>query len=112
MEIMAALEPLKHFTERAEFVIYSDSQYTIKGSQSWRKGWKRNGWITQLGIAVKNADLWKEMDEHLNRHKVTFVKVKAHSGIARNEEVDLLAKAAAKTPTEHDHNYIAQPIIR
>lgn len=106
MEIMAVLETLKYFPERVELIVHSDSQYTIKGSESWRKGWRRNGWMTQFGEPVKNDDLWKEMDEYLNRHKVSFVKVKAHSGIPENEAVDQLAKAAASKPTEYDSNYI------
>lgn len=107
MEIMSVIAALEEFGPNQEFVIYSDSQYTISGSVDWLRGWKRNNWIAwKTGQPIKNQDLWMIMDELLKANKVKFVKVKAHSGVPDNELADQLAKAAAGNPTTIDHGFV------
>ena len=102
---MSVIASIKEFGPGAKFNIYSDSTYVIKGATQWLRGWKRNNWMTHMGAFVKNADLWKELDEHLNKNKFKFIKVKAHSGVPDNEEADRIARNAAKNPTEIDVEY-------
>ena len=40
---------------------------------------------------VKNEDLWKQLDEQVKRHQVTWTWVKGHSGHTENERADALA---------------------
>ncbi len=54
-------------------------------------GWKKKNWKTQGGTPVKNADLWKKLDEAASRHKVEWIWVKGHDGIEGNEMADQLA---------------------
>ncbi|KAI9041813.1 ribonuclease H-like domain-containing protein [Aspergillus affinis] len=40
-------------------VIATDSEYVVEGVISWVRGWIRRGWMTRMGTAVKNRDLWE-----------------------------------------------------
>lgn len=106
MEIMGVIATLEEFGPGKHFIIATDSQYTIDGCTSWLKGWVRNDWQTFTGAPVKNADLWKIMDELLKVNKVVFHKVKAHIGDPFNEMADTIAKQHAKEPTTIDEGYI------
>jgi len=79
--------------------IYSDSQYVLKGSKSFIKGWLRNGWVNAKGEPVSNKDLWLEiiaLKKKLKEEGIKFKtsKVKAHSGVYGNEMADANATRA------------------
>ncbi|WP_370545296.1 ribonuclease HI [Glaciecola sp. MH2013] len=95
MELLAPIVALNSLTERCDVAIYTDSQYVKNGINQWIHNWKKNGWKTKDKKAVKNADLWKKLDEAVNQHEVEWHWVKGHSGQAENEEVDDLAREAA-----------------
>jgi ribonuclease HI len=44
------------------------------------------------GKPVKNADLWRLLDEARQRHKISWHWVKGHAGEAENERADELAR--------------------
>ncbi|MFU8830225.1 MAG: ribonuclease HI [Phycisphaerales bacterium] len=94
MELQAVIEGLKALTRPSEVDLYSDSKYVLDGLESWIKGWKKNGWKTKAKQPVKNAELWRELDELRNQHTVRFHWVKGHSSHAENERCDELAVAA------------------
>ncbi|MDH4182450.1 MAG: ribonuclease HI, partial [Betaproteobacteria bacterium] len=71
--------------------LYTDSQYVKNGIQSWINAWKRNGWKTADRKPVKNAELWRELDELAARHVVRWHWVRGHSGHDGNERADELA---------------------
>jgi ribonuclease HI len=91
MELMAAIAALSALKESCTVVITTDSQYVRKGITEWLAGWKRNGWRTSAKEPVKNADLWKLLDEENQRHQVSWHWVKGHSGHRENELADALA---------------------
>lgn len=100
MELQAVVEGLKALTEPCKVKLYSDSAYVVNGTAQWLKGWKRNGWQTSDGKAVKNRDLWESIDEQINIHAVTFIKVKGHSDNEYNNKCDEYARAAIATLSE------------
>ena len=53
--------------------------------------WKRNGWLTAAKQPVKNADLWQRLEAACERHEVTWLWVKGHTGHPENERADGLA---------------------
>lgn len=91
MELMAAIEALTVLKEACDIVLTTDSQYVRKGITEWLAGWKRNGWKTSAKKPVKNADLWKRLDEQNARHSIEWKWVKGHSGHPGNELADQLA---------------------
>ena len=97
MELMAAIEGLKALSRPCAVTLCSDSQYVVKGIQSWLAGWKRKGWRKADGQPVINVDLWQALDAELKRHRVTAEWVRGHNGHPENERVDQLASEAAKS---------------
>ena len=81
-----------------EYEIYSDSAYVVKSiNNKWIERWRLNGWKTSKGDDVKNVELWMECLKLLSQIKrmgikITFIKVKGHSGDTLNEYADEVAK--------------------
>ena len=81
-----------------EIVIHTDSRYVMDGVQEWLPNWKKNNWRTSnKKSAVKNIDLWQELDQLLSKHKIRWIWVKGHNGHPENERVDKLARDAVKS---------------
>lgn len=91
MELMAAIEALKSLNRTCEITLYTDSQYVRKGITEWITNWKRRNWQTSAKKPVKNADLWRTLDDQVQRHQVHWVWVKGHAGNEGNEMADELA---------------------
>lgn len=94
MELTAVIEGLKALKEPVEVTIVTDSQYVKKGVTEWMPNWKCNGWKTANKKPVKNKDLWEQLDEQLQKHKVHWKWVKGHAGHEDNERADALVNAA------------------
>jgi ribonuclease HI len=95
MELLATIEALASLTEMCKVDLTTDSQYVKNGINQWIKNWRKNGWRTSDKKPVKNVDLWKRLDEQVNRHDVKWHWVKGHSGHPMNERCDVLARDAA-----------------
>jgi ribonuclease HI len=94
MELTAAIEALKCLPEGSTAVLTTDSQYVKNGITSWINTWKKNGWKNAARQPVKNADLWRELDQLNQRHSVQWCWVRGHNGHAENERCDQLARDA------------------
>ena len=99
MEMMAAIMPLRivgviYENQSCDITITSDSQYLIKGMTQWVEGWQKKGWKTASKQPVKNQQLWQELIELTNKHKVEFKWVKGHASCPENNRCDQLAVAA------------------
>jgi ribonuclease HI len=92
MELMAAIQALDALKEPCKVDFYTDSNYVKDGIGGWIEGWKRNGWKTAAKAPVKNAELWRALDEARRRHEVTWHWVKGHAGHPENERADELAR--------------------
>ena len=91
MELTAVIEGLASLKARSEVRVYTDSQYVQKGISEWIHSWKRRGWLTADKKPVKNADLWRKLEETANGHDVKWFWVKGHAGHPENERADALA---------------------
>lgn len=94
MELKAVIEALNSFTSKTNLNLYTDSKYVMDGSSKWIENWKKNGWKTAQKKAVKNQDLWIELDKLLHFHQIHWVWVKGHDGNLGNERADYLATSA------------------
>lgn len=95
MELTAALRGLEVLKRPCEVELVCDSQYVVKGLNTWLRAWKAKGWRKADHSPVLNADLWELLDAESARHRVTARWVRGHAGHAENERVDQLAREAA-----------------
>lgn len=97
MEITATIEALKALKFSCEVDLYSDSAYVVNCfNQGWIYNWIKKGWKTAGGDPVKNKELWEELYNLTQIHKVTFHKVKGHADNEFNNRCDELARNAIK----------------
>jgi len=95
MELMGAIQALRHLKESCSVEIVTDSKYVQRGINEWLVVWKRNHWFTSAGDPVKNKDLWLQLDVELTKHSVTSRWVRGHNGDHYNERCDFLSIRAA-----------------
>ena len=99
MELMAVIEGLSALKKPSRVELFTDSVYVGKGMQEWLSKWKANGWKRKEGrrlVPVKNEDLWRRLDELLQKHQVKYTRVAGHSGHPENERCDELAVEASQ----------------
>jgi len=94
MELTAAVRALDALTQPCRVILYTDSEYVQRGISEWLLAWKARGWKTANRKAVKNQDLWQQLDTATSRHAVDWRWVRGHAGNAGNERVDRLANTA------------------
>jgi ribonuclease HI len=101
MEMQAAISALEFFastSQTQQCILYTDSEYLIKGITQWLKGWKKKGWKTAAGKAVLNQDLWEQLDgldrlvQSQTKVPVSWQHVRGHSGNIGNERCDTIAR--------------------
>ncbi|MGR3808028.1 ribonuclease HI [Pasteurella testudinis DSM 23072] len=105
MELLAVIVALESLNESCAVTLSSDSQYMKNGINQWIHNWKRNNWLTSNKKPVKNQDLWRRLDQAIQRHQIDWHWVKGHAGHAENERVDQLARQGAEAPTQEDSGY-------
>lgn len=106
MEMLAAMNAIKTLPvfEKHDIVVYSDSQYLVKGYMEWRHEWKRKNYKK-----VKNLDLWLDLIDICSYHNITFKWVRGHNGNKYNEIADKLATIGKKaTVKQIDKGYVEQ----
>ncbi|WP_445359943.1 ribonuclease HI [Microbulbifer sp. EKSA005] len=91
MELLAAIKALEALKQPCKVDLHTDSQYLRQGITGWINKWKKNGWKTASKKPVKNADLWRQLDESVSEHDVEWHWVKGHAGHPGNERADQLA---------------------
>lgn len=92
MEIAGFIEGMRmlHSLDLSGVRIISDSQYCVKGFNSWMHNWQRKGW-RKGGGEIKNLDLWKEMFRLKPLVKGEAQWVKGHHLNQKNNLCDLIA---------------------
>jgi ribonuclease HI len=111
MEMTGLKMALEWLRQRGqEATIISDSQYTVKGCNEWRHGWRARGWRRIVDRKsskmepVKNAALWQEIDGLLRLVQVKIEWCKGHAGIRGNERADELSVAGRRSVALEHHN--------
>ena len=92
MELTAVIAALKALKEPCEVLLTTDSKYVCDSViQGWVYSWQKNNWRKADKKPALNVDLWEQLLELLEKHKVTFNWVKGHAGHPENERCDKLA---------------------
>lgn len=96
MELMGIIRALESLKEPCEITFYSDSKYVIDGlSKGWAAGWRKRGWVKSDKKPALNSDLWAQLLDLCEGHKIIYRWVKGHAGHPQNERCDALAVEAA-----------------
>lgn len=77
-------------------IIYSDSQYTVKGTNTWCHSWARRGWV-KAGGPIANLELWKWIQALAPTLPIKLQWVRGHAGTDGNELADQLAEKGRKS---------------
>lgn len=97
MELTAAIRALEALKQPCDVTLFSDSQYVVHGvSKGWARKWRSKGWMRNKTDRAINPDLWAQLLDLDDKHKVTWKWVKGHAGHELNERCDELAVKAAK----------------
>ena len=99
MELTAVIQALRAIRGLSEYaaaqvVVVTDSTYVQQGIVSWIRRWRANGWRTAAKQPVKNAELWRTLDELAQATGARFRWVRGHAGDPRNERCHTLVQAA------------------
>ena len=97
MELTAVIRALEALKRPVHARVHTDSQYVQKGISEWIHAWKQRGWRTAGRQPVKNAELWRELDELASRHRIEWRWVKGHAGHAESERAGGLARRGRET---------------
>ena len=92
MELTAVIKALEALKYPCEVVVTTDSKYVCDAiNKNWVYSWKNNDWRKKDKKPALNVDLWKQLLELLEKHKVSFKWVKGHNDHPENERCDKLA---------------------
>jgi ribonuclease HI len=95
MELTAVIRALEALKRPCHVRLHTDSQYVQLGISKWINGWKKNGWRTADKKPVKNAELWRRLDELAALHQIEWLWVKGHANNQGNVRADELANLGA-----------------
>jgi ribonuclease HI len=108
MEMMACIAALRALKTPVSVILYSDSRYVVNGiDKGWARKWRANHWMRTKSEAAENSDLWAQLLDLCDSHRVRFVWVHGHAGHPENEHCDELATAAARgADLKEDRAYV------
>lgn len=80
MEMTALLEALQALKKEGQVIsVFSDSSYLMDCfRKKWYLGWQKNDWKTAKKTPVENQDLWKSLLDLVQKHQISFYRVKGH----------------------------------
>lgn len=92
MELTAVIMGLKAIKEPCEVVLTTDSKYVADSiTLGWAESWRNNNWRKADKKVALNSDLWEQLLNLLEKHRVEIRWVKGHAGHPENERCDKLA---------------------
>ena len=97
MELTAAIRGLAALKEPCAVTLHSDSRYLVDGiEKGWARAWRSRGWMRTKKEPAKNPELWAELLDLLEKHRVSLVWVKGHADDPMNARCDALAVAESR----------------
>jgi ribonuclease HI len=92
MELTAVIQGLRALKMPCQVEVVTDSSYVANAfRQGWLERWRKNGWTIRDRSPVKNLDLWQELLQAMEPHRVRWTWIKGHAGNSGNELADHLA---------------------
>lgn len=95
MELMAAIVGLEALKKKCRVTLRSDSEYLVRSLETRSAfKWRDHNWWRSANNRAKNTDLWERLLDVYERHEVSLVWVRGHTGDPDNERCDQLATEA------------------
>jgi Ribonuclease HI len=95
-ELQATIEALRKTPKGAEVILYSRSQYVLKGLEHWVQSWIDRNWMTSKGLPVLNQSLWQTLYGEYNSRKVTLQGMNSHVAYEGRKQATQLANVVRK----------------
>ncbi|MEM6456834.1 MAG: ribonuclease HI [Acidobacteriota bacterium] len=105
LELLAAADLLERLLDDGarRVAVHGGSDYLRKGAALWLPGWRRKGWKTASGGALKNVDAWRRIDAIQRRLRVDWLRgdndvsaFDADAVAARLDQANARAQARAR----------------
>lgn len=94
-ELLAAAYGLHSLPPSSLVLLYSDSEYVVRGWNEYLPVWLQQDWRRLRGGQVANVRHWQRLQVAVARHdEVVFEWCRGHAGVPENELVDKLAGMA------------------
>ena len=78
-ELLAIEAALLSIEDNTDYILYTDSMYSINCLTKWYKDWLKNGWLTSKKKPVLNSGIIKNILELLEKKNIIFKHVRAHA---------------------------------
>src|SRR3989338_6474952 len=97
MELTGAIKALEFASQLStnNYLLFTDSEYVMKGITQWIKKWQLKNWLTAAKKAVLNQDLWQKLLEVTEGKQIEWKNVAGHSGHILNDRADEIATSFA-----------------
>ncbi len=77
LELMACIKAMKRLKVPCETEIIGDLAW-IQANWENREKWKENNWKNSKGQEIKHKELWQQLDQAAEGHKIAFTYRKSH----------------------------------
>ena len=98
MELAGAIQAVIRLPVDRRAILFSDSQYVVRGLTEWLPNWIANHWHTSVGNPVLNREQWERLLKATQeRPKLEIRWVKGHAqnkGNIRADQLELLGMRA------------------
>lgn len=103
MELTACIRAIEFASQLStdNCLLYTDSEYVMKGITQWVHSWQKKGWKTANKKPVLNQDLWQELLRVTEGRQVEWKHVRGHAGVEHNERCDVIATEFADNLNPH-----------
>ncbi len=88
MELSAVIEALRHCEKHyatAHLLLFSDSQYVVRGAVEWLPAWKKKQWKGSNRKIIQNVEFWKSLDALAQLLTIEWKWVPGHADVRYNE---------------------------
>ena len=103
-ELYVLKKALVRINTKCELHLFTECEYIAAGFEKWIADWKKSGWQTKRGEAVKNCKEWQELDELVGKHgHILVFHVKEHHSF-KNWLIDNLEKEKQKCLTSLENS--------
>jgi ribonuclease HI len=104
LELLAVIRGLEALDQPSHVTLFTPSKYVSRGIAYGLEEWRRNGWTWECFgemVPVKNADLWRRLDQALIYHTIEF----------RVRRVDATEPASNVPAPRHDDDAVGTTAI-